>query len=180
MATARILPIIVCVIALAALWTIALALWGSLPETIPLHFDLAGKPDRFGPSSWGNWLLVPIVFTALTALLAGLSLGLERLARSYPEWINVPQKARFLALDADTRARIVRPIASLLLIVPALLDLLGMYLLAGSAAVAEGRWNRLPWAPLVAVIAAVLATTLVAALGARRAIREAAAAPRAR
>lgn len=33
-----------------------LRVWGSLPETVPVHFDAAGRPDRFGPKGT-LWIL---------------------------------------------------------------------------------------------------------------------------
>lgn len=47
--------------------------WSSLPESVPVHFDASGTPDRFGPKgslwilhwvSFGMWLM----FTAIQAL----------------------------------------------------------------------------------------------------------------
>ncbi len=171
----RLLPLIACLVTLALTWTMAFVLWPTLPDRIPLHFDFAGRPDRAGDRTWFNWLLGPIVVSALSILLAGTSAGIVRLARTRPAWINVPDAARFRALQPDERVRVLAPLIGVLSLAPALINLLAIYLLAGTQAVAVGRWQRLPATPLIVVVAAVLATVVVGALQVRRLIREASA-----
>jgi hypothetical protein len=66
--------------ALAALW--ALTIWAivKLPDTIPVHFNGAGAPDRYGEK--GSLLLLPLVASALFAALTALS--------KFPHILNYP------------------------------------------------------------------------------------------
>ncbi len=36
---------------------VTLALWPSLPERFPIHFDLSGRPNGWGSKAYGPWLL---------------------------------------------------------------------------------------------------------------------------
>lgn len=99
---------------LAAVWTVAIVWWPTLPASIPLHFDAAGVPDRWGPSSAGNWFLMPAIATFVTALVLAIAWALPTLARRVPELVNVPQKRRWKALDAETRVKTLLPMRWLL------------------------------------------------------------------
>lgn len=63
-------------------WLIVLRVYGSLPDTIPTHFNLAGEADGFGSSL--TLFLIPVISTVS---LAGMSI----LAR-FPEIYNYPVK----------------------------------------------------------------------------------------
>lgn len=52
---------------LFALWFISIINYKKLPETIPTHFDIEGKPDGFGPRYF--IFLLPIVGTLIFAFL---------------------------------------------------------------------------------------------------------------
>jgi hypothetical protein len=71
---------IVAFCAFLAIWGIVLANYASLPETIPVHFGLSGKPDGFG----GKQML--LVLLGVQTLLYGLMLSVP----FFPDLINVP------------------------------------------------------------------------------------------
>lgn len=56
--------------------------YNHLPETIPIHFGLSGKPDGFGSKVW---LLVVSVLSAVMYLTMTI-------ARRYPQCSNTPWK----------------------------------------------------------------------------------------
>lgn len=67
---------------LGLVWIIVLSKYPSLPETIAVHFNIAGKADDFGSKS--NLILLPAITTALCG-------GLFILAR-FPHHFNYPVK----------------------------------------------------------------------------------------
>lgn len=73
------LEVVALVGVLACCW-IAVQSWNSLPETIPLHFGLSGKPD-----GWGN----KITIWLLPVLAVGLEILLTVVGR-YPHTWNYP------------------------------------------------------------------------------------------
>lgn len=90
--------------ALLLLAMIAGSAWAypRLPARIPVHFDLSGRADAWEARSPGSWFFLPLVTAAVAAMLYGVS----RYAESHPETWNLPDKRRFLALDAAARAPI--------------------------------------------------------------------------
>jgi uncharacterized membrane protein len=77
------------VISLIALWAIALSSWPTLPETIPIHFGLTGKPDGWGTK--GLVFFVPGAATLLYALVTSAPL--------------FPEKPAIAAMPPDLKAR---------------------------------------------------------------------------
>lgn len=61
---------ILAILALAALWLILLYFYAKLPNTIPVHFDAAGKIDGYGPKILLLFepLFASILYTGLTVL----------------------------------------------------------------------------------------------------------------
>lgn len=87
---------------LAALYAGSAAAYPRLPARIPIHFDLAGKPDGWVGTSLLSWFLLPLIATAM----AGFLFVMGRVSEYRPELWNVPEKPRFLALPAEARAPI--------------------------------------------------------------------------
>jgi uncharacterized membrane protein len=75
-----------------------------LPERIPTHFDLAGRPDAWEDRSPASWFMLPVLALAL----AGGLLLVSRYALRHPETWNLPDKRRFLALDQAAQEPIVQ------------------------------------------------------------------------
>jgi uncharacterized membrane protein len=100
--------------ALALLGTFAVAILGHAgqPERVPVHFDLAGRPDRWAEKSWAMTLAVPLVALAVTALVYG-SARLVGWARRHPALVNLPEKAAFLALPPASQEPIWRQLAAM-------------------------------------------------------------------
>ncbi len=168
------------VLGLAAMWATALALWPRLPERIPVHFDLAGRPDRWARTSFLGWFGLPLTFSGMGMLFALVGAFVRRAVVRRPQLLNVPYKAAFVNLPVEARLRAVRPLGALLWGMPGLFALISVrlqtyaYAIArdGEAADASGLVFTL------AAIAATLVWTGCCILWTARAIRaEAARAP---
>ncbi len=80
--------------ALSVLGTFAVAILGHAgqPDRVPVHFDLAGIPNRWVDKSWGNTLAVPLLALGTTALIYA-SAQLVGWARRHPTMLNMPREA---------------------------------------------------------------------------------------
>jgi uncharacterized membrane protein len=67
---------------LAVIWFVAVYGYVYLPETIPVHFDLAGKPDGYGDKI--TILFIPLL---TTILMVGMTI-----LNNYPHIFNYPVK----------------------------------------------------------------------------------------
>jgi hypothetical protein len=160
---------------LAGLWATAWALGDGLPERIPVHFDLAGRPDRFGGRE--AFLALPAAGTLVAAtILASAAISI-RLARRRPGLINLPRKAAFLALGPEERVRAVAPVAGYLGVLSLLVGLLILLLMVDTHAVATGRAETIAVWPVWAMLAAALAGLVPLVLAVRGRIGAMASAP---
>jgi len=48
-----------------------------LPEEIPMRFDAAGEVTRYVPTSWGNVLMIPLIYGAMVLVMLGVNILLE-------------------------------------------------------------------------------------------------------
>lgn len=150
------------VAALILLWGLALWLWPELPETIPLHFDGGGQPDRFGARTPLNWFLLPGLATLFVLLFAFvMPPWIASLARSDSPYLSMPQRAELSRLAPEARVRAVEPVASMLIVLAAEVTLLFAVLLYGTAQVARGSWNALPTAMVFGTLGVLLSTTVL-------------------
>lgn len=86
------------------LWVLAegLVTYGRLPDQLPTHFGLAGRPDAWGQKGW---------FTALgPALIGAVVLVGMALLRYVPQSYNFPAKELARRLPAPARAHVYSPI----------------------------------------------------------------------
>lgn len=159
--------------ALAILGTFAVAIvgHGRQPDRVPLHFDLAGYPDRWGAKSWGNTLAVPLVALVITALIYA-SAEIVAWVRTRPGMLNLPDKEAFLALPPGLQDPIWRQMKAMIywLAVPETLVFLTM------AALLPGDDGRLRVWPIFVPTALVLVLLPVLVTRLSRAVRRAIAA----
>lgn len=66
--------------ALITLWTYIIISYQSLPDTIPIHFDMLGKPDDFGDKS--AILGMPVIATFIFFILS--------IVQQRPQFFNFP------------------------------------------------------------------------------------------
>ena len=161
----------VCV-AMAVVWWLAAAAWPELPERMPVHFDLEGRPDAWVAKSAPSWFLPPALATALGLLLAfGLPAWVGRLARRNSPWLNVPDRAAFRALPEESRVRAAVPPLGWLAAPGVALQLLFAWFVHASAQIAHGAWRELPTGPTWLLLALVMCTACALALASARSVR---------
>lgn len=139
-----------------ALWTAAILMWDGLPERIPLHFGASGQPDRWGPPSAANWLLLPILCSVASLAMLGTSALIGWMAVRCPELVNVPDKPLWSALPAAARERCLMPMRNLLAWLGVAMAALFGWVMAGTADVADGRASVLPWWPVALFVGLAL------------------------
>jgi len=71
-----------------------------------MHFDLYGRPDRWGGR--GAWWALPAVAVGLSLFMFGIAW----LIRRYPHLINIPRKKEFLVLPPDMQEYVITGIES--------------------------------------------------------------------
>jgi uncharacterized membrane protein len=122
-----------------------------LPARIPIHFDLAGRPDAWESRSVG-WFLLP-------AVAVGLALFLHAIAAysaNHPETWNVPDKRRFLAMDPRAREPIVARLREFVALVSVVITVMMCVIQAAVYRASTGTGTGLPAWAMAAVGAAVL------------------------
>jgi len=151
---------------LAWIWVFTLLKWPELPEEIPVHFTLAGEPDRWAAKTWEHWFVLPIVALGMTALLYLAS----RLVVRFPQHANLPQKAVFLRLPPEDRRPILDVLTGLLYRVAALINVQFGVMQLATYRVAVGQSPGLPGYVKVAsvvIVLLVLVLTLTTILNVR-------------
>jgi len=128
----------------------------SLPARIPIHFNLAGQPDRWGGRGGLIALaLVPVGLTALLYLVARFAIGRGAGARS----VNIPHKEEFLRLPAEKQEIFWSVLRELLAGMAAAMNLLFYLIVGGTIRVAAGQASLVPFklmAPALALLAAIM------------------------
>ena len=128
----------------ALMWAWAVTLWPRLPHQIPMHFNAQGHPDRFESTTAARWFLLPIAATMLSALMLGTARLLGFLARSFPQWLNMPHRERFMKLAPREREYIIWPLARMMLGLPVVFAALFGGIQWATERVANGALRGLP------------------------------------
>lgn len=87
---------------LAAYVALCLIVYPMLPERVPFHFGRSGVVDDWADRSLLAWLALPAFLTVLLLLMELAT----RSSVKHPQWWNLPEKRRFLALSEAQRAPI--------------------------------------------------------------------------
>lgn len=115
---------LVLVVAMAGL---ALWAWPRLPDTIPVHFGIDGRPDGWADRSLASWFLLPGVALALTALMGAFRV----LIRRYPRMVNLPDRTKLSELPEAAREPVLEMLSGFLAMVQAeMLVIFGLIQLA--------------------------------------------------
>ncbi len=125
-------------------WLYLLLNFVDIPETIPVHFNLYGEPDRFGDKS--ELLTVQYVGTALYVLL--LVLGF------FPQFHNIPATLSVVNTDEKRMysARMLRSIKVIITLIFLVLSATSVY------NALNGLQNQNPWLlfSLIGLLTAVI------------------------
>jgi uncharacterized membrane protein len=112
-----------------------------LPARVPMHFDMAGQPDRWGSREGLVTLFVlPAILTAVLYLMVSI---VPRLAAN-PRSVNIPRKEEFLRLPAEKQEIFWALFKEFFAALAASLNLLFYVLLRGAVEVSLGAKGRLP------------------------------------
>jgi len=153
-------------------WAVTVALWPSLPERLPMHFDASGRADAFVERGVLPWFGLAAFGTFLGALLGlGLPRWMRGLAERNSPWLNVPDAARFRQLPADARVRAVTGPCVWLQAIGIELQVLVAWLLFGMHRVATKAWDLLSPLPSFLLVGAIVLSALLLAVHGKRAVR---------
>lgn len=166
----HLLAIALAILAHAGVWALAGALWTRLPERFPVHYDIEGRPDRWGDREALSWFGLPLVGLGITTLLLGLGAGIPWMAGRWPGIMNVPRKEAFVRLPPDARRKAVRPAQAMLAVLALLANGLFAYLIWGAHAIATGARPTLSGWVMAPFFAGVILSLVFGTLALRRAI----------
>jgi hypothetical protein len=117
--------------------------WNKLPAMVPIHFRADGLPNRW--TEKGSEFLILFIFPwLLTALMYTIILFIPWF-KKHPQWINVPNKKKFLSLPPDRQAPIFDGIKRLFLRMSVVTNLILFGIIYSTVQVGLGRYQRLPW-----------------------------------
>lgn len=132
------------------------AAYPRLPARVPMHFDLAGRPDRWS----GRGGLIALVVMA--AVMTGVLYLIIRLTPKWavnPRYLNIPHKEEFLRLPEEKRDAYWAAYREFFAALAASVNLMFYLILRGTIRIAEGSASLLPFKlmmPALVVMALVL------------------------
>jgi hypothetical protein len=113
-----------------------------LPGRIPMHFDMAGRPDRWsGRGGIVMLVVIPFVLTGIFYLLIRL---VPRFGAN-PRYLNIPRKAEFLRLPPERQDVYWALYKEFFAGLAATLNLLFYLIIRATVEIATGEWSRLPF-----------------------------------
>jgi uncharacterized membrane protein len=142
---------------LALMGTTVYSAYPKLAARVPMHFDFAGRPDRW---SGRTGLLVLLALAAVMTAALYVIIGLTAKWAADPKYLNIPRKAEFLRLPEEKRAAYWAVYREFFAALAASVNLMFTLILRGTVRIAEGTSSLLPFkvlAPALAVMALVLA-----------------------
>jgi hypothetical protein len=162
----RLLPILL-LIAHVSLWAAAILTLGKLEGPYPTHFDLQGQPDAWSEAGW--WLY-PLLTAAISGVLIGAVWLGRRLARTSPEWVNMPRKRDWVALSVEARLRSFKAAEGLVFGFAVFLNLLCISLVLDTYGVATGVQPGLSVTKMVLVLVCMAVWLVLSLLRIRQAV----------
>jgi len=149
-----------CWVVLLVIWIAAVQEWSALPETFPMHFDFAGRPDSFVDKSVVAWFLLPVFASVMNTGLSLLAPLIRWMTLQHPEFVNMPRKALWLKLDSAARLRTLEPVFGAMRVLQLIVMALFLFIVVSSAKVASGQWSVLPTWPMFSFLAAIGASVV--------------------
>lgn len=108
--------------------------WPQLPETIPAHFGVDGRPDRWTGTTPLSWFSLPVAGVACWLLILWMRAWMVR----RPERINLPSGQRLLDLPEEVRPAVVEHMRFFLAVVGLEVLVIFGLLLVGNVRAAAG------------------------------------------
>lgn len=139
--------------------------YDSLPDRIPVHFNLSGEADRWADRSGYSLWLMPMIWTLLGLLLL--------IVLRFPRAFNFPRKAEVLALPLEYQQSVHRLNRKLLLAVCVLTGGLFVYLQQAIIDSAYAGTSTLSLFGVFAPLAGMMAILIVYLVRIRRVVDEA-------
>lgn len=130
-----------------------------LPSRIPMHFDLAGQPDRWEARSVTSWFLLPAIACGMALMLYAMS----ALGTRTPHLWNLPEKRRFLALHPRDQAPVIARMQRFIGLVGVMITALFGAIQAGIYHASLGDGGALPVWITASIVATVLGIGIAAA-----------------
>jgi uncharacterized membrane protein len=128
--------------------------WPRLPDRIPTHFGIDGRPDAWSEPSFRSWFLLPII--ALTLVLG--MYWFRAATPRHPNWVNLPDRRRLADLPQAARGPVLEMMAGFLALVQAHLLVIFAIIQLASYRTAMGGDSR--GAMLLVLLLALLATPI--------------------
>ncbi len=129
---------------------ISVAVYDTLPATIPTGLDASGRGHGASPRSLPSVLALPLILSATVLLMAWFS----RVVHRYPTLVSMPGIEAWRDLPLEARARTAAPIRAFLAFTAS--TVAGVAALTQWALLSAARGNRAEWILPLVVIAGIL------------------------
>jgi uncharacterized membrane protein len=100
---------------MAAMLGFSLWAWPDLPERIPTHFGIDGRPDAWAEPTVLSWFGLPLMAVALTLAMYWFRAVMPR----HPRWVNLPDRRRLSDIPEAARGPVVDMLSGFLALVQA-------------------------------------------------------------
>ena len=87
--------------------------WPQLPDRIPTHYGISGRPDAWSDRSVFTWFLLPVLAIGMALLMVWV----QRFTRKHPGLVNLPSSTRLVDLPEPAREPILEALAGFLALV---------------------------------------------------------------
>ena len=84
------------------LFVFSFIVYPDLPSKIPSHINFEGKADSFVNKTMLFWMLIPILSLVFLVIIQWIS----KLMDKKPQWINLPNKQKYLELSVNMRTNV--------------------------------------------------------------------------
>ena len=142
---------------LSALLIFSRAAWEKLPEKIPMHYSLSGKPDSWGNKSFLTWFLLPLITIGFNIFMYGISI----LIKKYPKLLNIPNKDAFLKLSPNKKEPILKLIKEMFYWICLPFNCLMLSICIGDYQVAIGTRNDLKWHFIITIFLFIISYFII-------------------
>lgn len=98
---------------MAAMLAFAVWTWPDLPQRIPTHFGIDGRPDAWGDRTVLSWFGIPLIAVTLTLAMYWFRALMPR----HPRWVNLPDRRRLSDIPDAARGPLLDMLSGFLAII---------------------------------------------------------------